>query len=199
MVVRFNYIGLEKYLYSIKSSMFIIAISLLLVLLMIRYKKTDDDFEKKIIKTSTMVIVSFLPIIIFDLINSIYISIVGSYGVIELKNDFRVTIMFYPPLILSILSVLLVIITFEKYIQSLPQRKSDERFINYLSTTNFHLSEREKSVVSLITSGMDNKTIAIKLDISVHTVKTFVKRIFQKTGLRSRYEIISHFKNSSHN
>ena len=47
------------------------------------------------------------------------------------------------------------------------------------------LSDREIDVLRLLTSGLMNKEIADKLNISIHTVITHRKNISQKTGIKS--------------
>ena len=47
------------------------------------------------------------------------------------------------------------------------------------------LSEREVDVLKLLASGMANKEIADKLNISINTVITHRKNISQKTGIKS--------------
>lgn len=47
------------------------------------------------------------------------------------------------------------------------------------------LSERETEVLKLLVSGMANKEIAEKLNISTHTVISHRKNISQKTGIKS--------------
>ncbi len=51
------------------------------------------------------------------------------------------------------------------------------------------LSEREEQVVTLIAQGESNRTIADLLGINQHTVKTYVHRIFEKLGVRSRVDV----------
>lgn len=53
------------------------------------------------------------------------------------------------------------------------------------------LSERELEVLELIAEGLSNKTIAHRLNISEHTVKTHVASIFSKLGSSSRTEAVS--------
>lgn len=48
------------------------------------------------------------------------------------------------------------------------------------------LTEREQRVLELLCEGLGNKSIAEALDIAVGTVKTHVKAILTKTGLRTR-------------
>lgn len=47
------------------------------------------------------------------------------------------------------------------------------------------LSERETDVLKLIVTGLSNREIAEKLNISTHTVITHRKNISQKTGIKS--------------
>lgn len=48
------------------------------------------------------------------------------------------------------------------------------------------LTVREKQVVALMREGLANKEIAARMFISLHTVKSHVKNIMEKTGLRTR-------------
>lgn len=50
------------------------------------------------------------------------------------------------------------------------------------------LTERETEILELIASGMSNKLIARRLDISEGTVKVHVKHLLKKLNLRSRLE-----------
>jgi len=48
------------------------------------------------------------------------------------------------------------------------------------------LSLREQEVMGLLREGLGNKEIAARLYISTHTVKTHIKNLMEKTGLRTR-------------
>ncbi len=50
------------------------------------------------------------------------------------------------------------------------------------------LTKRERQILKLIASGMRNKLIARRLDITEGTVKVHVKRLFKKLRLKSRVE-----------
>jgi DNA-binding CsgD family transcriptional regulator len=52
------------------------------------------------------------------------------------------------------------------------------------------LSEREREIARLIVSGVGNKEIAERLDISYNTVKNHVASIFRKLGVSSRFEML---------
>jgi len=48
------------------------------------------------------------------------------------------------------------------------------------------LSERERTVLRLLVAGATNKEIARQLDVSVNTVKTHVRSVYAKLGVRNR-------------
>jgi DNA-binding CsgD family transcriptional regulator len=52
------------------------------------------------------------------------------------------------------------------------------------------LSSREKSVLDLLVSGLENADIAEQLFISPHTVKNHVSNIYRKAGVKNRLELI---------
>ena len=53
------------------------------------------------------------------------------------------------------------------------------------------LSQREAEVAGLVQRGHSNKEIAEQLNISPNTVKTHLRAVFDKSGVRSRFELIS--------
>lgn len=55
------------------------------------------------------------------------------------------------------------------------------------------LSQREKSVLSLLTKGYVYKEIAEHLGISVPTVNTYIRRIYEKLQVHSRSQAIAKF------
>ena len=52
------------------------------------------------------------------------------------------------------------------------------------------LTEREREVLSYVAKGMSNAEIAQTLFLSEGTVKTHIKRIFYKLGLRDRTQAV---------
>ncbi|MEM7575191.1 MAG: helix-turn-helix transcriptional regulator [Bacteroidota bacterium] len=52
------------------------------------------------------------------------------------------------------------------------------------------LSRREKEILSLICKGLSNASMAEKLDISVHTVRTHRNRIWRQLGINHLVEAI---------
>lgn len=53
------------------------------------------------------------------------------------------------------------------------------------------LTPREAQIVAAIEEGFTNKEVAIRLDISVETVKYHIKHIYQKLEVNSRHALIS--------
>lgn len=56
------------------------------------------------------------------------------------------------------------------------------------------LSERETEVLGYLTKGYSGKEIADKMCVSINTVKTHLKHIYQKLHVRSRTEILLRFR-----
>ena len=52
------------------------------------------------------------------------------------------------------------------------------------------LSDRERAVVGCLAEGLSNREIAARLNISQHTVKNYMFRIFEKLGISSRLELL---------
>jgi DNA-binding CsgD family transcriptional regulator len=55
----------------------------------------------------------------------------------------------------------------------------------------WNLTDRESEVVSLVLQGLSNKEIAAELFISTNTVKTHLRAVFDKSGCRSRFALMS--------
>lgn len=79
--------------------------------------------------------------------------------------------------------VLSVVVTW-----TLVQRPSTVRTA---SGSDHGLSDRETEVMGLVQRGLSNKDIGDRLHISPNTVKTHLRAVFEKTGVRSRFELIA--------
>ena len=56
-------------------------------------------------------------------------------------------------------------------------------------SANFRLNDRELKVARLVATGQTNRQIARRLNLSEHTVKNYLYRLFEKVGVRSRVEL----------
>lgn len=63
--------------------------------------------------------------------------------------------------------------------------RHDDASSSAASTPSYELSQREREVLVLVAQGLQNKEIADRLCISIHTVMSHRKNIVAKTGIRS--------------
>jgi len=76
----------------------------------------------------------------------------------------------------------------------LSNASSAQQNINFTQSDKFvftPLTKREKTIINLVSSGAQNKEIALQLHISPNTVKTHIYSIFRKTSSRNRIELLS--------
>ena len=60
---------------------------------------------------------------------------------------------------------------------------------SFLCARRVALTQREGQLVSLLSQGLKNKEIASTLMISEGTVKVYLSRLFQKVGVKDRFEL----------
>src|SRR5579884_1193094 len=72
-----------------------------------------------------------------------------------------------------------------RLITSLAQRRREQAERQHLSE---RLTAREHEILALIAEGADNKTIADRLIVSPHTVRTHVQNLLAKLGAHSKLE-----------
>ncbi len=61
----------------------------------------------------------------------------------------------------------------------------------------YNITEREQEIIAFLLQGSSNPQIAAALCISLSTVKSHLRNIYPKIGVKSRYEMIVHFKDQS--
>jgi DNA-binding CsgD family transcriptional regulator len=71
--------------------------------------------------------------------------------------------------------------------------------IHSSSIQKIKLSKREKQNLNFLMQGYSNKTIADELDLSEHTVKVTMWRMFKKIGVKSRLEALNWYVKYSKN
>jgi two-component system nitrate/nitrite response regulator NarL len=65
------------------------------------------------------------------------------------------------------------------------------------ASTNFQLNDRELMVARLVAEGQTNRQIGRRLNLSEHTVKNYLYRVFEKVGVHSRVELAVLMMNES--
>ncbi len=60
---------------------------------------------------------------------------------------------------------------------------------SFLSAKKVTLTQREGQLITLLAQGLKNKEIATMLEISEGTVKVYLSRLFQKVGVKDRFEL----------
>lgn len=58
------------------------------------------------------------------------------------------------------------------------------------------LTPREEQVVALVAEGLGNRQIAVELNLSEHTIKKYLYRIFEKLGISTRVELVLYAVNN---
>ena len=66
---------------------------------------------------------------------------------------------------------------------------------NSIHTILSKLSEREGEVYKVLLEGKTDQEIGDKLFISINTVKTHIKKIYEKLGVKTRLEAVSLINN----
>lgn len=60
------------------------------------------------------------------------------------------------------------------------------------STPSGKLSKRQSQLIAMLDQGLSNRDIAAQLDISEHTVKVHLWRLFRRLGVKSRTQALHH-------
>jgi DNA-binding NarL/FixJ family response regulator len=63
------------------------------------------------------------------------------------------------------------------------------------ASTNSKLSKRQTQLIAMLDKGMSNRDIATELEISEHTVKVHLWRLFRRLGVKSRTQALHHARN----
>ncbi|MBU1361722.1 MAG: response regulator transcription factor [Gammaproteobacteria bacterium] len=61
-----------------------------------------------------------------------------------------------------------------------------------VAASNSKLSKRQTQLIAMLDKGLSNRDIATELDISEHTVKVHLWRLFRRLGVKSRTQALHH-------
>ncbi len=154
----------------------------------LKSKKQAIDFWNKVTRAFSVISLVFVPgFVVFDLYGGFRIAFIHNI----IQSGFR----FFPMFFVSWSAVyifelvrfsritgnILGIINIESIRDSLSEEKMEA----------FGLSPRERETARHLVAGMSYKEIAGALDISVATIKTHISRIYEKTGARSKIELLN--------
>lgn len=53
-----------------------------------------------------------------------------------------------------------------------------------------NFTQKEQEIFALMAEGLSNQEIATRLNISIHTVKSHLLNIYEKTGIHNRIQLI---------
>jgi len=139
-----------------------------------KYKTIQDETGKSTAKKTLILIAVLLPGLLYD----IYL------------NDFSYFRFF--PLLYGGSSIIFIVHFTKKYLHLRPSVTTGD-----FDFDRYGISAREKEIVLLILKGYSNQKIGKELFISLNTVKSHVRHIFEKFGVKSRFELLSLFKHSN--
>lgn len=80
------------------------------------------------------------------------------------------------------------------YLIDLISRAPSLRVLNF--SGDRLLTPREEQVVALVVEGLGNRQVASELNLSEHTIKKYLFRIFEKLGVSSRVELVLYAVNN---
>lgn len=80
------------------------------------------------------------------------------------------------------------------YLMDLISEVPSLRVLN--SQGNNLLTPREEQVVALVAEGLGNRDIARELNLSEHTIKKYLYRVFEKLGISTRVELVLYAVNN---
>lgn len=87
---------------------------------------------------------------------------------------------------------MVIFIYLVNYFLHIPEAPDD--VIDPLQLKKFHITGREREIIELIRQGMTTKEIGEKLFISPYTVNNHIANIYEKTGVRSRIDLLNLMK-----
>ena len=160
------------------ASIQVLTVGYVMCLIARHYRHLSGEFiekKKKLIKVMGIVTLIFLPGFIADIF---WLELQFIHSIIPKGLYF--TSLFY-----LIWNIIFIKLAYPYAITSRPTQHAVQAFVE-----QYRLTEREQDIVSLLLNGLSNKDIARSLYIEESTVKRHIQNIFQKTGAKSRFDLI---------
>lgn len=142
------------------------------------FSDIGDPLVKKSVKVFLIVSVPFLPIIVLDASSAIIplFPTSGIYSTLTLPAYFFT---------INILGIIFALQFFDR-----PAYYDNNNLTSYFSEVH-DITAREQDIITHLLEGKSNKQIGESLFISHKTVENHLSRIYQKTGVRNRLELVS--------
>jgi DNA-binding CsgD family transcriptional regulator len=180
----------HNFLSNLSTFAFIIVLIYYFILGFRNYKKIINIEIQRIVKSSLYLTLIFFPGMLLDFYHKL-----SNFKIpLVIKEEEYGPRFLIHPLFYCTLSIVCTIYIVRYYFKEYNVTVNDLPFDNFIR--KYDISEREKEVVNLLINGRSNREIADKLFISVNTVKTHIKNIYEKLEIKSRYELISIIRNT---
>ncbi|MGN1164454.1 MAG: response regulator transcription factor [Candidatus Ornithospirochaeta sp.] len=150
----------------------VLNISYCIIVIVKNYKSIENRLVKNVAMVFCIISLSIVPLLV---VCSIWVS---SRSLVFSVSELAYYIMY----------LTFMYIALEKAEKASARRNGEPTLEDFSA---FHITEREFDVIKLIRKGMTNKEIGFELGISVNTVNNHIANIFQKTGVRSRIDLLN--------
>ena len=149
-----------------------------MALMVKNYSDIGDPLVKKSVKVFLMVSVPFIPLIVLDASSAVIplFPMSGIYSTLTLPAYFFT---------INVLGIIFALRFFDR-----PAYFDNNSLTQYFSEAH-DITAREKDIIIHLLEGKSNKEIGESLFISHKTVENHLSRIYQKTGVRNRLELVS--------
>lgn len=179
-------------IYPLSSIIEIISIIYSITMIIIFRKNITDVTTRKYILTLIIITAIFLPAIGHD-----QFFFFGVQSINEVPIEVILSPVFY--MVLSVVTlifgarILKSTIKLERSVNSADQESKQHSLESKIQelAESAGLSDREVSIIPLISKGLGNKQIALELHISTKTVGNHIYNIYKKLRISSRYELLA--------
>ncbi len=176
---------IKMIIFSFKSMSWIMIglIAFILAFLLLNLKKVRNTGKRLIMKFSIVMFFLSIPIIVIEYS--------WNFNLTHFIRPLSITNFFY--FIFNLFSIIFINkYIFAKHVKSLAADITDNFAVQY------HITSREKMIMTMMAQGLSNKEIAYELGITSMTVKNHIYNIYQKTGSKSKVEMLILMKDHDH-
>jgi DNA-binding CsgD family transcriptional regulator len=179
--------GLDFFQDILFDNIIVVEIVILVVMLVTGKKETD---RKRIKLRRSFAWLFLARYIILTLLFVLFVALLHQKGeVIPRSIRYPTAVVFV--LFFSLAPFIWIRFFFRKYAESMLVIVEDKQVLD-LIYKKYNISNREQDIMKLILDGKTNKEIEDALFISYHTVKNHVYNLYQKLGVKNRYDLV-HF------